>query len=463
MRNIVKGVSNVKLNRATNSSSTHSIIMTGKAFRDRFPFGNEYGLEEFVLGSEEAKKDYLATMLYQNLSLKMDRELALTAANSYMGTDIEGDSYVDHQSFIYFPLNWKGNPLNMQFFDDFCAAVLQDGVTIFGGNDNSEADSLGDLLSEECPCIELPRFYDDETVARKDGDHWTLFNRETGKRATFSFVTEDKLEIADSPMLVEINVTDKCERGCPWCYRNATPDGEAAPREKVTNLAYHLREAGVFEVCFGGGEPVEHPKFHEILEIYNYYHINTNFTTRSLKWPVELQRAVVKCNTGVGFSVDTYEEAKEAVSVFSDWGILKQVTLHIVDRLFPIGEFEILRKFARDAGVQLLVLGYKNIGRGAGYQEKGPSLWPLLKKGVADHWPIAVDTIFAAEYQEELRKLKVPAWLYQVKEGNFNCFVDAVRGYIARSSYDYEENVPLTDSPSDFKKVWESLPRDGKE
>ena len=50
-------------------------------------------------------------------------------------------------------------------------------------------------------------------------------------------------------------VTARCGAGCEGCYLDARPDGVEPPRETLERELDALRDAGVFTVAFGGGEP----------------------------------------------------------------------------------------------------------------------------------------------------------------------------------------------------------------
>ncbi|HEY8078046.1 MAG TPA: radical SAM protein [Labilithrix sp.] len=60
---------------------------------------------------------------------------------------------------------------------------------------------------------------------------------------------------ASAPIEVHVAVTSRCAAGCEGCYLDARPDGEEPPRDALLATLDALRDAGVFTVAFGGGEP----------------------------------------------------------------------------------------------------------------------------------------------------------------------------------------------------------------
>jgi radical SAM protein with 4Fe4S-binding SPASM domain len=58
-----------------------------------------------------------------------------------------------------------------------------------------------------------------------------------------------------APIEVSLAVTSRCAAGCQGCYLDAHADGVEPPRENLLAALDALRDAGVFVVSFGGGEP----------------------------------------------------------------------------------------------------------------------------------------------------------------------------------------------------------------
>lgn len=66
---------------------------------------------------------------------------------------------------------------------------------------------------------------------------------------------------------LSIELTDRCEKGCAFCYARARPDGAHAWRpEDVVALVNDCAAHGTRAVSFGGGEPLEYPPLLEVLE-----------------------------------------------------------------------------------------------------------------------------------------------------------------------------------------------------
>src|SRR4051812_14322328 len=61
--------------------------------------------------------------------------------------------------------------------------------------------------------------------------------------------------LPSAPIEVHLAVTGKCSAGCEGCYLDARPDGIEPLFETLLTELDALRDAGVFTVAFGGGEP----------------------------------------------------------------------------------------------------------------------------------------------------------------------------------------------------------------
>ncbi len=234
-------VHNVRHGFATNSSSTHSIVyMRGQKLRDVAAQGG-FGWGNFTLTDRADKRRYLAAQVYQSLCHTVGSDVALTVAEAWTGAALTPDKdmgieeYVDHQSVISFPSNFEGKGICREYVEDFARFLDRDDVAVLGGNDNS--DGHPDLERGD---VESAGVRDGITdvygafVARKDPTgFWTLFNRSNGNKLRVSFGNGGFMEAptkATAPELVDVSITNWCNTGCDYCYRNSTTKGRHADK-----------------------------------------------------------------------------------------------------------------------------------------------------------------------------------------------------------------------------------------
>jgi MoaA/NifB/PqqE/SkfB family radical SAM enzyme len=107
----------------------------------------------------------------------------------------------------------------------------------------------------------------------------------TGLTLRWGATMKDNPEWAPVPELADISISNHCTKGCSFCYRNSKPNREFMSLEDycfaLDSLA-HAELGGVFQVALGGGEPLEHPQFLEIIDATVERGIVPNFTTNGL-------------------------------------------------------------------------------------------------------------------------------------------------------------------------------------
>lgn len=89
--------------------------------------------------------------------------------------------------------------------------------------------------------------------------------------------------MAPWPELADISISNYCTNGCSYCYRKSNEEGKFMSLE---NYRFALQEltskkyGSIFQVALGGGEPLLHPDFNEIIKITREeYGIIPNYTT----------------------------------------------------------------------------------------------------------------------------------------------------------------------------------------
>jgi len=238
-------IAKVRLGLATNSSSSHSLIFLDGISDDHMATDRDFGWGFFTAASEESKGDYLSLTLFNNLRDIFNDKVARLVVKEVTGLDIESTTaYIDHQSVLALPTNWKGDYFDEEFFADFKKYMLREDLVILGGNDNSDESHP---LTDQGQAFRLPLetdFHNDDVIARKDGIWWVIFNRKTGGKVKFSFEdTKEEYTKSSSPELVDLKITNWCDKGCEFCLvpetMILTPDGEVAIKDiKINDIVY---------------------------------------------------------------------------------------------------------------------------------------------------------------------------------------------------------------------------------
>jgi hypothetical protein len=247
---------------------------------------------------------------------------------------------------------------------------------------------------------------------------------------------------------VDIKITDYCPYGCAFCYQGSTEKGKHADKNYLYQLASNLEELKVFEVAIGGGEPTLHPDFWEILRMFKWRNIVPNFTTANLAWLRDdgLVKAVLDCGGAFAYSVQRKAQVNDLAHAIGTSNFpTGKVNVQVVMGAVSEGDLESILIAADVHGFRVTLLGYKEYGRGKDFKPYVYDGWPLLISKLHQMGPcphIGIDTALAAQYASSLGMLGIPKYMYEVKEGKFSMYVDAVTKQAAASSY-VDGIVPL--------------------
>lgn len=438
---------------ATNSSSSHSVILADTPQDDRdVPNDFGYGWDNFILGSEQAKRDYIFVACRRAfegtdnwdefLFLLNPSPEALVKEDSWRGEQ-EFPGYIDHESEAMMStstieglkelIKWAENPR----------------VAILGGNDNEEYD-FG------IPGVEFSPWDLQRMIRRDEARGSVFFDPHNGTKIhLFDEQINFDTYIASAPELVDIKLTDWCDLACKFCYQDSTKKGLHAPLEAIKRILDDLASAGVFEVALGGGEPMAHPNFGEILDYCKTKQIRPNFTTRNYKALVtpEFKEYAKKCGS-VGISIATPNDVAELMT-YHDQMTVYNCSLQVAMGAQSAEDFASMLALLHDANhfQGMILLGYKDTGRG--HRAKGNRWYGPDRVDGADpiemykgfiasrrkkhQWgygmPLSMDTEMVRSTEGLLAKHGVNAKLYMKNEGRVSCYIDAVTMRIAPSSY----------------------------
>jgi len=118
--------------------------------------------------------------------------------------------------------------------------------------------------------------------------------------------------MAPWPELADISISNYCTNGCSYCYRSSNQEGKFMSLEDYKHVLQELTHktyGSVFQVALGGGEPLLHPNFNEIIRTTGEdYGIIPNYTTCGKFFtPENLETSRKYCGS-VAISWDPYRE-----------------------------------------------------------------------------------------------------------------------------------------------------------
>lgn len=420
-----------RLDHATNSSSTHSIIKMGPGKRPKDTVvDHEFGWDHFTASSKDSKDAYFSILLEGALADCFGYDIAAILVKDLTGKDTS-EGYVDHDSVFGFPHRFDKDVVDMEFAKEFREWLLRDEVLILGGNDNTE---IKHPLLERYDDLGFSKHGMSTMVCRKDRTgHWTLYSRYTGAKVRISF-TKKEAKRSVFPELIDIKITDFCASNCIYCYQQSTPRGIHGNSAYLQSVAYLCSQMKVFEVAIGGGEPTSHPDFVDILESFRNRGIVPNFSTRSLHWlkdPAKAHQISNLCGAWA-LSVDYSREIIDAYASAKHMGV-KQPTIHVVLGANPLYRTEDIIKVAASMELKVVLLGFKTVGRGKIAKQYDTEGWiDLIEKY---NCRTSIDTSVAAVYEKELEAADVSEYLLERQEGCHSMYIDAVNQMMGPSSF----------------------------
>ena len=503
-------VQNVRLGHACNSSSTHSVILLPTE-NDRGVMRGDRALS-FLMG---AITDCLEDAVGRDMALQIAAALCTpymsdptAACRDDMTRDIPADMY-DNLSLPRPHLGAtcaEQSLICSEFLDDMARFLTRDDIGVrrhynFRGPDPVKKE---DFLLPNSYFSSSPYGFNtfDESwggrglqshnpiVCRKDHDSWVLFNQWTGAKVRLTLgdfeVGRLRDEIVagwndpdkgrppvalvdavsprrpDSPELVDVKITDFCPYGCEYCYQGSTTDGEHASPHALEAIARNLGEMKVFEVAIGGGEPTLHPYFIPFLQALSWRDIVPNFTTRNLSWIRKDEgKKIIDLVGGFAYSVDTVEDVERLGGAIrrakeEDFAngnrVHMSAQIQVVERVMPEETFKAILRRGQEIGVDVTILGYKEVGRGADFTP--PHDWDWLECIQDPDMKlrrIGIDTVLAERDGARLTAQGLSGKFLTTREGEYSMYIDAVQGRSAPSSFCTDDEYEPLDLDDDLE------------
>lgn len=457
---------NVRAGFATNSSSSHSIVMIPKGQSERTDEYERYSYnwEQFVLADIDSKSAYFITQMHEALSnANMSRDEILHVIQGVLGDQVNLDNLpehmgVDHQS------NWYGMAESIKSHPDLIRSMWEfmqrDDVVILGGNDNGGDQDAPANSWQDDRTLMFSQFGDKRV--RQDQGNWIMFNAGSGTKIRMSFDANAAPYVKSSvPELVDLKVTNYCAYGCEFCYQSSTKQGVHADLNNIKQILNTLGDQGVFEVAIGGGEPTHYPHLAEVLTYAAEHDIVPNFTTFGVDW-LQNEKLVeaVRAHVGaIGVSVHGVKDLNKVKKISQalnhnthrwDDRYVHVTAQHVVGSV-DIDETAQILERSWEEGWDLLLLGYKHVGFGANQAPHDltglDTLLKLRQQKRANYGAkvsmLGVDTAFVQQFDPILDALGIAPVLKTSEEGKFSMYIDSVTLMQGPSSYMPDQMSPL--------------------
>ncbi len=269
-------------------------------------------------------------------------------------------------------------------------------------------------------------------------------------------IRENELSSFDSvfPENIDIKITNRCDMGCPMCHENSTPGGRNAD---LMGLKFIDSLQPYTELAIGGGNIFENPDLFYFLKKLKDLHIIANITVNQKHFEAyySLIKYAMECKFVYGVGVSLVNATPEFIYLVKQAG--PNVVIHTIVGLLTKEQINILR----NNRLKILLLGYKDFGRGHTYLEDNRDI--LLKNmeytrnkldEILHSFEVVSFDNLAIEQLEPNRLLTEKEYdeFYMGDEGQFTMYVDAVNKQFAKNSIS-KTRYPLKDNIMDMFKI----------
>lgn len=249
------------------------------------------------------------------------------------------------------------------------------------------------------------------------------------------------------PESMDIKITNKCDMGCPVCYEDSCPNGKEAD---LTDISFLDSIHPYTELAIGGGNPFSHSQLLYFLEELKKRKIIANITINQnhlFKNPKIVENLLnKKLIHGLGISLtDVNNDLINFIKKYPN------SVIHIINGIVTLDQLNDLA----DKNVKILILGYKEFGRGVNFikserqkvERNKKDLYNVLPSMLEHYSVISFDNL-AIKQLDPKRLMTEEKWeeFYMGDDGKFTMYVDLVNKKFAKSSvstnrYDITDNI----------------------
>ena len=133
----------------------------------------------------------------------------------------------------------------------------------------------------------------------------------------------------EGPELLDISITNYCERNCDFCYRASNKFGKHMDFNEYKRLLKQAEKIGVLQIALGGGNPNQHPDFIKFLEETRKHFILPSYTTNGQGMTEDVYLATKKFCGAIAVSwYEPYVDARDVIDKCNEYDI--KVNIHFL-------------------------------------------------------------------------------------------------------------------------------------
>ena len=257
--------------------------------------------------------------------------------------------------------------------------------------------------------------------------------------------------IPEFPESMDMKISNYCPFGCPMCHEKSSEDGEYG---KILHHPFIKTLHSGTELALGGGAVTYHPDLIPFLEELKEQGVLPSITINQREWEETKIDYLINNQLIYGLGV-SFTNVDDEV-----WDKILSYPNAVVHLIAGYHSRDVFEYFA-NKGAKILILGYKNWGRGEDYfknysnqitvrtrelKEILPTLFTRCKVVSFDNLSIKqldIRTVIGEEKWKEF---------YMGDDGQYTMYVDMVKQECAKSSTS-PDRFPL----SEFNNLWNEI------
>ena len=289
-------------------------------------------------------------------------------------------------------------------------------------------------------------------VTYKNGNYTVLFDEKNGSKVRFNKL--DNLT-PEFPECLDLRISSICTVGCSVCYEGNTPNGKFAD---IMNQGWVDSLHPYTEVAIGGNEPL-HPDLIPFLEKLKAKKVFASMTVNQFTFEKYFGLISKLCNEKLiyGLGVSLVDPNPDFLAKFK---MFPNGVLHVINGVLTKKQIDALR--GKD--LKMLILGYKNLGRGIDYLKHEESVilsnQAVLKNeiwnGLADEFAVlSFDNLAISQLDiKGMFERDGKDWdkFFMGKDSEYTFYIDAVNHKFAGSSL-AQDKFDMTDNVTEMFNV----------
>lgn len=168
------------------------------------------------------------------------------------------------------------------------------------------------------------------------------------------------------PELIDISITNWCDKGCDFCYKKSNIRGNHMSLDTFDMILKQAQEMDTIQIALGGGNPNQHPNFCEMIKLAREkYDIIPSYTTNGRGLSREVLEYTKKYCGSVAISYyPPYKDVERSIQLLNEHGIKPNMHF-LIDSTSISHAVEFLQtppSFVKGLNA-IVFLNYKPVGR----------------------------------------------------------------------------------------------------